>query len=203
MKRVNRFIVALFFMALVFLQLNEMAIAKVWEFQPIDTVDKGWNVRFNLDLDENSITTNNVYIMDGGKKHASVPRLVGNGREIEVIPSALYEVGKNYRLIITTSVKSKTSGKALKTPLEVPFQVIDPNEDIQATHSFTSGIITTVTVIAHPRVHRVTISGTDMHYLGNNQYMYTLLDMKPGAAVTIVGYDENNKRLKSQRYNIQ
>lgn len=202
MKRVKQSIVVLVAMVLVFLPWQDKKMAKEWDFQSIDQVDKAWSVKFNMKLDANSVNQTSIVITDGKTVHPSVARLVGNGYEVQVVPSAPYEVGKAYWLKITSSVKS-SDGKALKTPIEVPFQLIDPNADIQAVHSMTSGIFTVVTVTANPRVHRVTLNGTDMHFIGNNQYTYTLLDTKPGSSVTIYGYDENNKRVETKRHTVQ
>ncbi|MBB4823241.1 hypothetical protein HNO89_000459 [Sporosarcina luteola] len=202
MKRINRFILALIAMVLMFLPWQEVGVAKEWAFQSIDQVDKAWSIKFNLQLDGDSLTSTSIYITDGTNIHPSTSRLTGNGKEVQVVPSNPYEVGKAYWVMITNQVKS-SDGKPLKTPIEVPFQVVDPNAKIQAVHSTTSGMFTTFIVTVHPDVHKVTIGTQELTFIGNNQYTGTFIDLKQNSTVTINGYDENNKRLQSVSYKVQ
>lgn len=178
---------------------SQFVLAKEWDFQTIKDVNKVWKVRFNIPLNPASLTADSVYITDGKSKHATTLRSIGNGYEVEVAPSVPYEMGKQYRLMITAAVKSK-GGIALKTPIDVPFQVVDSKAKVQSVHSITGDILTNFTVMTNREVHRVTINGINMHYKGNNTYTYTLIDTKPGTVVTVIGYDENNKKLETKQY---
>ncbi|MEK5067056.1 hypothetical protein [Sporosarcina sp. FSL K6-1508] len=97
---------------------------------------------------------------------------------------------------------TSNDGKALKTPVEVPFQVVNLTDDIQLVYSLSSGIFTNITVTTSPDVHRVTVGGEDMDYKGNNRFKASLIDAKPGSTVSIVSYDGDNKRLETKKYKL-
>jgi len=184
---------------------NPVASAKEWDPKSTDDMNKVWKVYFTVPLDRNSLTADSIYVLDGQKRHAVTLRLTEADKVVEVIPSVSYTVGKSYRLMVTTAIKSK-QGIALQIPVEIPFQVVDTTDDIgdkiRSIQATTSGILTNVNVAVSADVHRVTVNGEDMHYIGNNTYNYTLIDVKPGSTLTVIGYDENNKQIESKRYTI-
>jgi len=202
MKRMAAVFLSVFF---ILFASNPMALAKEWDPKSTDDINKVWKVYFTVPLDRNSLTADSIYVLDGQKKHAVTLRLTEADKVVEVIPSVSYTIGKSYRLMVTTAIKSK-QGIALQIPVEIPFQVVDTTDDIgdkiRSIQVTTSGILTNVTVAVNADVHRVTINGEDMHYMGNNTYNYTLIDVKPGSTLTVNGYDENNKQIESKRYTI-
>lgn len=185
-------------MFIILLTFSQSAIAKEWNFKSSDDVNKKWEVRFSKPLDESTMA-GNVFVLDGKKEHPTKLRLVGDDDVVQVSPKTPYEVGKQYMLMITKDVKS-SDGKGLKTSVELPFQIVNPVEHIQVVYNPSNSAFTTITVITSPDVHRVTLGREDMTYRGENRYTATLLDAKPGSAVTIIAYDDSNKRLATKRF---
>ncbi|MEK4406331.1 Ig-like domain-containing protein [Sporosarcina sp. FSL K6-6792] len=199
MKQKRRKLVAFLAMFIVLLTSSQLGIAKEWDFEPIDDVNKAWEIKFNIPLDGSSLTTDSVYILDGKGKHPVTLQLTGNGNTVQVSPKVPYEVGKQYMLMITGAVRAN-EGKALKTSVEVPFRVVNPTEKIIAVQSLTSGYLTTLTVTGSPDVHKVKVGTEEMRYKGNNRYQATLFDAKPGSTVTIYAYDESGKSLGTKQH---
>lgn len=185
------------------LTLKQIGSAKEWDFQPIDDVNKAWEIKFNMPLQASALTADSVYIVDGnGKKHPTNHQLVGNGKIVHVIPTVPYQVGERYMLMITTAVRT-SDGKPLKEPVEVPFRVVNPTEKIVAVQSVTNDYFTTLTVTASPDVHAVKVGTVEMDYKGNNRYKLTLPDVKPGSTVNIYAYDETGKRIGTEKHKIE
>lgn len=201
LKQISKIVIATLAMFILLLPSSQLANAKEWEFQPTNDVKKVWEIWVNVPLELSSLTANSVYVLDGKNKHATTLRLGRNGYTVLVSPTVPYVVGKKYVLMITTAVKS-SNRKALKVPIEVPFQVVNPADDIQSIHSHSTGILTNLTVTTSQGVHKVTVAGEDMRYRGNNKFTTTLIDAKPGSMISVTGYDEKNKRLEVKRYKL-
>ncbi|MED4454493.1 Ig-like domain-containing protein [Metabacillus fastidiosus] len=201
MKRARKLMITFAAMLIILFSSSQWAFAKEWDFQTTDDVNKVWKVRFNMPLDQSSLTANSVYVLGGGNPHFTTLRLVDNGYTVEVAPNAAYEVGKLYRLMITSSVQGK-NGKALKTPIEVPFQVVSPTAKIQSIYTQSGGIFTNIIVKTSSDVHKVNFGTDEMRYDGNNTFSYALIDVKEGTTYTVNAYDENNRRIETMRYKI-
>lgn len=201
MKQAVKFITVILSILLLLLPSNDSLMAKEWPTRSTDNVRKVWKVRLKMPLDSKSINGNSVYVLNGKTKHSTTVRLTNKGFTVEVTPNTTYQKGRSYRLLITSLVKTK-SGKPLKTPVEIPFQIVDAAAKIQSVKTVTSGILTNVTVTTSPDVYKVKIGTTDMHYKGNNIYSYGLVDIKVGTVLTIYAYDENNKLLETKKYTI-
>lgn len=187
---------------LVVLSFSQMpALAKEWQYKTTEDVNKVWKVRFNGKMDTSSFTDSNIYVMDGKSIHPTKLSASENGYAVEVKPAKPYEIGKQYRLIIKGSVKS-TKGIALKTPIEVPFEVEDPTLKSKSIQSNTNSSFTTVTVRTSSDIYKVTVAGAEMIYNGNNTYSSTMIDQKAGSTVTINFYDENNKLVETKKHTI-
>lgn len=201
MKQLTKIVLAFLAMFCMILATSQVATAQEWAFQPIDDANKVWEIRFNYPLDSESVSTDSVYVLEGTKKHATTLRLAEDGKLLWVYPTEPYEKEKQYRVMITSGVKS--DGKALKTPVEVPFQLVDLNDKIQSVYSKTVNVLTTVTVTTSPDVHSVKIGTDEMKFEGNNTFTLTLVDAKIGSTLSIYGYDENNKRIETKKYKIE
>jgi len=195
-------LVAFLVMFIVLLTSSQLGIAKEWDFEPIDDVNKAWEIKFNIPLDGSSLTTDSVYILDGKGKHPVTLQLTGNGNTVQVSPKVPYEVDKQYMLMITGAVRAN-DGKSLKMSVEVPFRVVNPTEKIIAVQSLSSGYLTTLTVTASPDVHKVKVGSVEMDYRGNNRYKITLFDAKLGSTVSIIAYDENGKSIETEKYKLE
>ena len=203
MKKTGRKLVAFLAIFIILLTTSsQSAIAKEWDLKFSDDISKVWEVRFNKPLDESTLTANNVYVLDGKQTHATTLKLMGDGSVLQVSPSVPYEVGKPYMLMITGDVKSSDK-KALKTSVELPFQIVNSEGIIQAVYSTSNGIFTTITVMASSDVNRVTVGSVEMTYRGKNRHTTTLLDAKPGSTVSISAYDESNKRLETKKITLE
>ncbi|MFC5589091.1 Ig-like domain-containing protein [Sporosarcina soli] len=202
MKQRTKIVVAFLAMFFVILATSQLANAKEWTLQTNDDVNKVWNIRFNYPIDPSSLSTDSVYVLDGTKKHTITLGLAEGGKMVSVTPTTSYEMGKTYRLMITNALQSN-DGQALMEPVELPFQIVNPNDKIQSVYSKTVNLFTTVTVKTSSDVHSVKVSGDEMKYEGNNTYTLTLVDAKIGSTLTIYGYDENGKRIETKKYKIE
>lgn len=87
--------------------------------------DKEWVVTFSLPVDEESVTSNTVYVVDENKEKQVIKAEVSLGDSEKVIvspPLNGYEEGKTYTLYITDKIKSK-NGKSLTDGVEMDFTI--------------------------------------------------------------------------------
>ncbi|PIC67970.1 hypothetical protein CSV78_04035 [Sporosarcina sp. P16a] len=87
--------------------------------------NKEWKVTFSLPVDEQTVTSNAVYVVDErGNKQAATPSLaLGNSKEVLLsAPLNGYEEGKTYTLHVTDHIKSK-NGKSLTDGVEMDFTI--------------------------------------------------------------------------------
>lgn len=190
------------FSAVVFLLLPiESSIAKTENFKTTEDVNKAWEINFNGKLDSSTVTSNNVYVLDGQTKYPTTLTVINGGSTIKVKPNSPYQVGKLYELVITNNVKN-TNGKALKESVRMPFKVVDSESIIQSVYEITSKDITILTITTNSDVFEVKIGTESLNYKGNNTYQYVLIGEKVGSKVTISAYDENDKRIDQLTYTI-
>ena len=104
--------------------------------------------------------------------------------------------------MIAKDVRSN-DGKALTESVEFPFQIVNSDSHIQAVSSTSNGMFTTITVKASSDVNRVTLGGDEMKYRGKNIHELTLYKAKPGSTVSIIAYDDNNKRLETKKFKLE
>lgn len=194
--------VIILFTAMLFLLLPmQSSLAKEWTFKTTEDVNKGWKIGFNMKLDTTTVSQNNVYVTDGKTTHPTTLQVVDNGKAIEIRPTISYQPGKQYRIIVSAAIKS-TEGKALKSPIEVPFEVVDPTAKIKSIYSVNNQTITSLTITTSDDVFDLKIGSESLRYIGNNTYEHILIDANPGSSVTIYAYDENNKRIETKKYTL-
>ncbi|MCP1143697.1 Ig-like domain-containing protein [Lysinibacillus endophyticus] len=190
------------FSAVLFLLLPfETSLAKTWNFQTTEDVYKHWKVNFSGKLDASTVSSNNVYVLDGQTKHPTTPTVTNGGSSIEVKPNSPYQMGKLYQLVISTNVKN-ANGITLKESVTMPFKVVDSKAIIQSVHEITSQSITVLTIATNSDVFELKIGTESLKYLGNNKFQHVLIGEKVGSKVTINAYDENNKRIDQLTYTI-
>ena len=201
MKQSRKLIVAFVLVLIVLFSFSSFSFAKPYDLQAQYQVDKMWKIGFNMPIDPSSLTADSVYVLDGKSKHVTTLQLIDNGYTIQVSPAKNYEKGKSYRLVITSLVQSR-SGKALKTPIEFPFYIEDPNAKIQSISTVSGDIVSNVTVKTSSDVYKVKIGINELHYEGNNTFSYGLIDVKAGTVITVYAYDENNRLVETKKYTV-
>lgn len=87
-------------------------------------VDKNWNVKFSQELDELTVNTSNVYVLDEQNHQVKVKVIYDKkNKSIKVVPENLYEKGKKYTLFIKgiQAVKENEKVNKLPVPIEMEF----------------------------------------------------------------------------------
>ncbi|PIC56140.1 hypothetical protein CSV81_15865 [Sporosarcina sp. P10] len=87
--------------------------------------NKEWKVTFSLPIDEETVTSKNVYVVDErGNIQATAPSVaLGNSTELLLsAPLNGYEEGKTYTLHVTDRIKSR-NGKGLTDGVEMDFTI--------------------------------------------------------------------------------
>ena len=177
-------------------------LAKEWSLQMTEDVNKAWKVRFNMALDTKSVQKSSVYVTDGKTTHSTSLKLLENGKLIEVTPSTRIILETEYRIMITTDVKSK-NGKSLKSAVEVLFEVTDANAKLKSIKSTNDKTITSLIVVTSNEVFDLKINNESLRYTGNNTYELVLFGQKAGTVLTIYAYDVDGKRIETKKYTIQ
>ena len=199
MKFTNKKMVFLLSLVLLVLLPLQSSFAKEWDFQITNDANKTWKVKFNKEIMPETVQKNSVYVTDGKNIHPTTLMVIDNGKAVEIKPTNAYKVGTKYRVVVTKDVKS-LDGKPLKDIINVPFEVIDDKASIKSIYSVTNESITSITVKVSEDVFDVKISGTNMHYKGNNTYQSFFIDQKVGNTVTVYAYDMDGKQLETKKY---
>lgn len=87
------------------------------------SIDKVWRIKFNMELNKNTVNSNNIMVLD--EKQQAVPVNVSFGEDkksVTVSPVISYVPGKTYSLIITKSVQA-ISGKNIEIPKRMSFSI--------------------------------------------------------------------------------
>lgn len=164
-------------------------------------VNIGWKVKFNQQLQLDSLTPERIYVTDGSTKVPTSIKLVGNGDTVEVKPLTPYIPGKEYKLEITGTIKSLT-GSTLKTPITFPFEIVDTKSPIQSIQHVSGEGLTNFTVKVSRDIHKTTVNGIELRQTGFNEFSGALFDLKPGSKVSIKTYNVTNKLMQTRSYSI-
>lgn len=90
--------------------------------------DKEWNIKFNKELDESTITEDNIVVVDSMGRTQSVKVSLGEDKSsVKLTPNQPYEYGESYYIIIKDSVKA-SSGKKLPKAVVAQFTVNESKE---------------------------------------------------------------------------
>lgn len=87
-------------------------------------IDKNWNVKFSQELDELTVNTSNVYVLNEQNHQVKVKVSYDKkNKAIKVVPENLYEKGKKYTLFIKgiQAVKENEKVNKLPVPIEMKF----------------------------------------------------------------------------------
>jgi len=83
-------------------------------------LDKHWIIKFNKDVDKNTINDSSIVVKDQNSNDIGIDVFYNNSRQVTVFPKEHYKPNTNYTLFIKDSVKS-TDGKRIKTPVKLQF----------------------------------------------------------------------------------
>lgn len=83
-------------------------------------VNKIWTIKFNEDIDKNTINSSNIVVLNESNSQINVKVEYKDSRTVLVSPVGEYEPGKNYTLIVKDSVKT-VKGTKLKEPTRMEF----------------------------------------------------------------------------------
>ncbi|KGM98476.1 N-acetylmuramoyl-L-alanine amidase [Clostridium novyi A str. 4552] len=83
-------------------------------------LDKYWVIKFNKDVNNNTINNSSIVLQDEKGNDISIDVFYNNSRQVTVFPKNKYKPNTNYTLFIKDSVKS-TDGKRIKTPVKLQF----------------------------------------------------------------------------------
>ncbi|KEH88819.1 hypothetical protein Z965_04285 [Clostridium novyi A str. BKT29909] len=120
MKKIRIFIASI----MLILSCNAVhTYAKELNSSDINILNKSWNIKFNSDLDESSISRDNVYIKDQyGNKLKTLIKCHKN--IVTLTPQENYDYNGKYKLYVEAGVKSQ-SGKQLKEQTSMKFNTND------------------------------------------------------------------------------
>ena len=167
-----------------------------WLLKTAEDTRKVWEIQFSLPLDPDSVNNDSIYITRGAERLET--GFMVDGCTVYAAPLQAYETSREYLLFITDKVTS-TSGRQLSIPVMMPFVIVDKNAKIQRISCRYSAGFTLVTVCTTPDVHMVKAGSDEMKFEGGNTFTHLLLDLKPGAMLTIKAYNENNKLLETKK----
>lgn len=93
---------------------------KKWEKQTTSNRYKAWKITFNKSLDQSSITTDTVYVLDEkGRKIESY--ITSTNSTITIKPRTNFQKGKLYNLFISKNIVSGQT--TLKNGIHMPFEI--------------------------------------------------------------------------------
>ena len=84
--------------------------------------DKVWTINFNNDINQSTINSNNVYVIDEGNNIFNTKTDIINSKTIKVTPISNYSYGKVYYLYIKNIEKSN-SNDILKENIRMKFSI--------------------------------------------------------------------------------
>lgn len=101
-------------------------------------LDKEWTIKFNMELDPATITSNNIYLQDeDGRIIGSSLSILDDNKSVKLVPKDKYKPNSEYWVLISDDVRSK-SGKKLKKLTTMYFTTenvvtIEPPTNVTAT----------------------------------------------------------------------
>lgn len=88
------------------------------------SVNKVWNIKFNMDLNKDTVNSNNIMVLDANQQPVPINVACGgDNKSVTVAPVNSYDSGKTYSLIITKNVQA-ASGKNIEIPKKMNFTTL-------------------------------------------------------------------------------
>lgn len=93
-----------------------------WEQAINIPYDKVWTIQFNTPMNKETITTDNIYVINNKtlEKHPIQLQLAENQKSVKIIPEKDYEVDEQYTLFVKQDVQS-AYGEAMVQSIQMPF----------------------------------------------------------------------------------
>lgn len=92
--------------------------------------DKVWNIKFNEDINKDTINSSNIAVLDSNNKGIPIKVTYIDSRTVSVAPVSKYEEGQTYSLVVKDTIKGKSGGN-IKAPARMEFtienKVVKPN----------------------------------------------------------------------------
>lgn len=105
-----------------------MVSKKVWDQTANTDVsqNKVWTISFNAELDENTVTSDAIYVVDVATNEIIPTDLIvgQDDNSVEVHPVIPYEVGSQYKLIVTNHVQN-INGQAIPQSIKMYFDIVE------------------------------------------------------------------------------
>lgn len=94
------------------------------------SINKGWHIIFNKEVDPNSLTEGNIRVLDAeGLETDITTELEADKKTVLVSPIKYYDPGRQYSLVIQPAIKS-VSGIALSSGIRMPFVIQSPDDGL-------------------------------------------------------------------------
>ncbi|SHJ57413.1 leucine-rich repeat domain-containing protein [Paramaledivibacter caminithermalis] len=123
MKKAKVIIITLIMVLAATLSVNAVELPSKTDI----SIEKTWTIEFNMEVDESTVNTNNIYITDSkGGVVDSIVKLRKDKRSVYIIPRENYDYGETYCIHINNKVRS-TSGNYLREKVEMEFTTISIN----------------------------------------------------------------------------
>jgi N-acetylmuramoyl-L-alanine amidase len=92
------------------------------------SINKVWHIKFNMDLNKNTVNSNNIMVLDEKQQAVAVNVSCGeDNRSVTVTPVNSYNSGKTYSLIVTKNVQA-ISGKNIEIPKRMKFSTVSQSD---------------------------------------------------------------------------
>jgi hypothetical protein len=177
----------------------------IWPLKTADDVNKPWQVRFSMPVDPATVSNSTIYVTDSDNRKEDSTLTISDDKKAITVgrPSGqTYSQGNEYRLYITSGVKSVGGESSLSAQVALPFVIADANSKILAISSGSPAFLTNITVITSQDIHSVKANGEEMIYKGNSTYTMGLTGLESGDSITIKAYNENGSLKETKKHTI-
>lgn len=90
-------------------------------YKSTDDVNKEWKITFSHDVDESSVSKENIYVQESSGENVPIDIIVENDI-VKFTPKSAYQVGETYQAYIGPDIKS-AKGTVMKTAVKFTFTV--------------------------------------------------------------------------------
>lgn len=175
MKRMNKFLFSLCLILLfstpTIVKAESNVAWKIWDSKTEVDIDKSWTIKFNDEVDWDSLRSIKVVRKKDGVPMFIEPMTIANDKKSVVLPLGnLYDFNETYYLSIE-GVQSM-NGKMLKEPVKMEFQTVNPDFNVEETIvkdgiKFNIHLSQTETKV-YAKLKATNVSEKTITYIGNN-----------------------------------
>lgn len=154
--------------------------------------DKVWNIKLNMDINPDTITSSNVKVVDNSGNNVDVKLGYVTGAEsITITPVKNYDEGRTYTVYVE-NIRSK-NGVLLKTPVEMQFTTAAQASKLIDTHTYEITEVIKVTGAAGTNYNLTYNTGTP----SSSTYQKELDIKAYGEGASIVKTDAGTNQLQA------